>query len=112
MTDRGSGRAVTGRRVPGYLVLVMSSIAFPSNRGRRGLRHVVLRATRPALNDLRFKGDAEVIAAEGGAAVCLGGYRLTHIACTPLDLPSLHRAFCDLRLGQARWLLSRRNVST
>jgi hypothetical protein len=64
---------------------------------------------RPALNDLRFKGDACVVPAEDNAAVCLGDYQLTQLALTPLDVPAMNRAFLQVRLGQARRNLSRRS---
>jgi hypothetical protein len=63
----------------------------------------VLRACRPALIDLRFKGDPWVVdSCEGTAAVCLGDYALLKICASALDLPSLNRAWLALRFGQAR----------
>ena len=64
----------------------------------RTSRRTTIRASRPALSDLRFKGDACVTA----AAVCLGDYQLTQVDSTPLDVPALNRAFLQVRLGQAR----------
>jgi hypothetical protein len=72
-----------------------------STRSTGGRR--VLRASRPALVDLRFKGDPWVVgSSEGTAAVCLGDYALLQIAVSALDLPSLNRAWLNLRFAQAR----------
>jgi len=62
----------------------------------------LIRATRPALIDLRFKGDAWVVHRDGKAAVCLGDYPLGFVAVSPLDVPSLNRAWGQVRMGQAR----------
>jgi hypothetical protein len=97
-------------RVPRSLVLIMSSIAIPEPLvPRRSMRRVVLRAIRPALNDLRFKGEADVREDGKEAVVCLGGYELTRVAITPLDLPSLSRTFGDIRTGQARQNIARKS---
>jgi hypothetical protein len=89
------------------LVLVMLDLASPPQM--RTPRRVAIPAMRPALNDLRFKGDACVVSAEDDAAVCLGDYQLTRLALTPLDVPAMNRAFLQVRLGQARRNLSRRS---
>jgi hypothetical protein len=61
------------------------------------------RTSRPALTDLRFKGDAWVIAEEAGtAALYLGNYSLVQIAVSPFDLPSLNRTLQNVRSGKAR----------
>jgi hypothetical protein len=65
-------------------------------------RRVVIKASRPALIDLRFKGDAWVVVRGSLAAVCLGDYPLGHVAASPLDLPSLNRTLGQVRTGQAR----------
>ncbi len=65
-------------------------------------RRLPLKASRPGLTDLRFKGDAWVVGRGGVAAVCLGDYPLGHIAVSPLDVPSLNRAWEQVRAGQAR----------
>ncbi len=65
-------------------------------------RRVALRACRPSLIDLRFKGDPWVVEADGRAAVCLGDYSLGQLRVSPLDVPSLNRALMQVRLGQAR----------
>ncbi|MBY0228283.1 MAG: hypothetical protein K2W96_03270 [Gemmataceae bacterium] len=70
----------------------------------RSSRRTVIRASRPALSDLRFKGDACVTR----AAVCLGDYQLTQVALTPLDVPAMNRAFLQVRTGQARRNQARR----
>jgi hypothetical protein len=68
----------------------------------RPTRRVVLRASRPSLIDLRFKGDPWVVSCGALAAVCLGDYPLAHVDASPLDVPSLIRSLLQLRLGQAR----------
>ncbi len=97
-------RRTVGRAGPPSLVLAM--LDTESHTPRR----LAIRASRPALNDLRFKGDACVVQGGDDAAVCLGDYRLTTLAATPLDLPAMNRAFLQVRLGQARRLASRRGV--
>jgi hypothetical protein len=67
-----------------------------------------LQTVRPAMLDLRFKGEADVLATPDGACLCLGRYELTRLNCTPLDVPSLSRLFQELRVATARRLLSRR----
>jgi hypothetical protein len=90
----------------------MSSVAIsPTPRTRTPSGPLVLRATRPALNDLRFKGEADVLPTDCGARLCLGRYELTRLECTPLDLPSLARLFNDLRIAEARRMLSRRTCT-
>ena len=109
MERRLSGLKRAGR-VPRGLVLIMSSIAIPGPLvPRRTMRRVVLRATRPALNDLRFKGQADVWADGKEAVVGLGAYELTRVTITPLDLPSLSRTFGDIRTGQARQNIARKS---
>ena len=65
-------------------------------------RRVTLRACRPSLIDLRFKGDPWVVGDERRAAVCLGDYSLGQVHICSLDVPSLNRALLQIRLGQAR----------
>jgi len=67
-----------------------------------------LRAVRPAMMDLRFKGEADVLATPEGACLCLGRYELTRLDCTALDVPFLSRLFQELRVAAARRLLTRR----
>ena len=67
-----------------------------------GSRKVVIRATRPALTDLRLKEDAWLVGKRGGAVLYPGDRRLLQVAATPLDLPSLNRTLWEVRLGQAR----------
>jgi hypothetical protein len=75
-------------------------------------RRVTIRACRPSLIDLRFKGDPWVVAKEEEqAAVCLGDYSLGKVAVSPLDVPSLNRCLLQVRFGQARRNQSRRNQS-
>jgi hypothetical protein len=55
------------------------------------------------LTDLRFKGDAWVVAGDPGtASLFLGNYSLVQIAVSPFDLPSLNRILQTVRLGEAR----------
>jgi hypothetical protein len=62
-----------------------------------------VRASRPSLLDLRFKGDPWLVdRRDGTGALCLGDYSLLHIRALALDLPSLNRIWLQLRLGQAR----------
>jgi hypothetical protein len=64
---------------------------------------------RPALIDLRFKGDPWVVDnGDGTASVCLGHYQLLRVEVSPLDLPALNRAFGQVRFGQARREYERR----
>ncbi|MFQ3650599.1 MAG: hypothetical protein SNJ75_09715 [Gemmataceae bacterium] len=87
----------------------MSAVAIsPTDPAALPAGPIVLRAMRPALNDLRFKGEADVLPSENGARLCLGRYELTRLECTPLDLPFLARLFHDLRIVEARRLLTRR----
>jgi hypothetical protein len=62
----------------------------------------VIRASRPSLVDLRFKGDPWVVQDGSQAAVCLGDYPMTQLAVAPFDVPSLNRTLQQIRLGQAR----------
>lgn len=74
----------------------------------------LVRAVRPALVDLRFRGDPGVLAQEEGqAGLYLGRYCLLNIAVSPFDVPVLNRALLQLRLGQARRQLNlqRRKLS-
>jgi hypothetical protein len=96
------------RTISDSLRLVMSAVAIPPTSPLPRSGPLVLRAVRPAMNDLRFKGEAEVLPTDRGARLCLGRYELTRLECTPLDLPSLARLFHDLRIAEARRLLSRR----
>jgi hypothetical protein len=65
-------------------------------------RRVIIRASRPSLIDLRFKGDPWVVDHGAIAAVCLGDYPMTHLAASPFDLPTLNRTLQQVRFGQAR----------
>jgi hypothetical protein len=106
----GTGaRLKPAARVPTFTV-VMSYIALPSAAQSRGTtpRRVAMRAVRPSLIDLRFTGDPWVEERDDTAAVCLGGYPLTHLDVSPFDLPSLNRWLHHLRYGQARRLQTQR----
>jgi hypothetical protein len=87
-------------------LLVLAMFDTDSSEPRR----ILMRASRPALHDLRFKGDACVVQERGDTAVCLGDYRLTTLDATPLDVPAMNRAFLQVRLGQARRLATRRGA--
>ncbi len=65
-------------------------------------RRVVIRASRPSLIDLRFKGDPWVVDNGSTASVCLGDYPMAQIAACSFDVPTLNRALAQVRLGQAR----------
>jgi hypothetical protein len=66
-------------------------------------RRVRVPAVRPAIIDLRFRGDACVLDnGDDTASLRLGDYALARVASLSLDVPSLNRAFLGLRLGQAR----------
>jgi hypothetical protein len=71
-------------------------------------RKLVIRACRPSLIDLRFKGDPWVVQREKHASVCLGDFPMGQVNVSPLDVPSLNRAFQQVRLGQARRTYTRR----
>lgn len=106
---RGRGRPAK-RTIPKAPTVVMLDLSPPPLSAPRPAapRRVVIRATRPALNDLRFTGDACVIGEGARAAVCLGDYRMGQLAVTPLDVPSLNNTFWQIRLGQARRSQARR----
>ena len=63
---------------------------------------IALKASRPSLIDLRFKGDAWVVGRGHVASVCLGDYPLGHVAASPFDLPTFNRVLEQVRTGQAR----------
>ncbi len=84
-------------------VLMLELLAKPaSHTNDRPSRRIVIRASRPSLIDLRFKGDPWVVDNGSTAAVCLGDYPMAQIAASPFDLPTLNRALAQVRLGQAR----------
>jgi hypothetical protein len=65
-------------------------------------RRVVIRASRPSLIDLRFKGDPWVVNHGALAAICLGDYPMAHVHASPFDVPTLNRTLQQVRFGQAR----------
>src|SRR4051794_19755077 len=65
-------------------------------------RRVTIRACRPSLIDLRFKGDPWVVLEQEQAAVRLGDFSLGQVNVSPLDVPSLTRCLLQVRFGQAR----------
>jgi hypothetical protein len=66
-------------------------------------RRITIRACRPSLIDLRFKGDPWVVRKEQEAAVvCLGDFSMGQVTVSALDVPSLNRALLQVRYGQAR----------
>jgi len=84
------------------MMVDMLNVAPPAHVQRPPLRRVPIRASRPSLIDLRFKGDPWVVSHGAVAAVCLGDYPMSQIAASPVDLPSLNRTLQQVRLGQAR----------
>ncbi len=71
-----------------------------------------VRAVRPALTDLRFKGDPCVVDnRDGTVSVCLGDYQLVRIFASPFDVASLNSTLAQVRLGQARRLHEQRRVA-
>jgi hypothetical protein len=76
---------------------IVTSLPYPPPS-----RRMIIRACRPSLIDLRFKGDPWVVADDGRAVVCLGDYSLGQVRVSPLDVPSLNRTLFQVRLGQAR----------
>jgi len=80
----------------------MLNLAPSPTAHNRSVRRVVIRASRPSLIDLRFKGDPWVVAQGTAASVCLGDYPMAQIAVSPLDVPSLNRTLQQVRMGQAR----------
>lgn len=107
MEMQPTGLMMAGRRLPRSLVLTMSSLVI-ADPEKRTIARITIKATRPALNDLRFRGEADVRPEGDRAAVCLGNYQLTHVDCTPLDFATLTRTFNDIRTGQARRNQARR----
>jgi hypothetical protein len=65
-------------------------------------RRPTCKSSRPALIDLRFKGDAWVVARGPLAAVCLGDFALSLVPAGPFDLHTLNHLFAQVRTGQAR----------
>jgi hypothetical protein len=84
----------------------MPDLATPPNVMTREqtstARRVSIRACRPSLIDMRFKGDPWVVAGDNRAAVCLGDYSLGQVHICALDVPSLNRVLLQVRFGQAR----------
>ena len=111
---KARGRGGPARNAPKAPTIVMLDLAPPPLSSTRPIapRRVVIRATRPALNDLRFTGDACVVGDGQLAAVCLGDYRMGHLAVTPFDMPSLNNTFWQIRLGQARRAYARKQRRT
>lgn len=108
--ERARGQGGPVNTIPKAPTIVILDLAAPplSITGRPAPRRVTIRATRPALVDLRFTGDACVIGDGDVALVCLGDYRMSQLAVTPFDVPSLNNTFWQVRLGQARRNQARR----
>ena len=81
---------------------MLTSTFTPMLNREATIRKVTIKTTRPALTDLRFKGDAWIVGGGSAAAVCLGDYALGQVLLTPLDVPSLNRTLSQVRTGQAR----------
>ena len=61
------------------------------------------RTVRPSLLDLRFCGDAYILArADGRAAIYLGDYCLASLEAGAVDLPSLNTLFNAMRHRRPR----------
>jgi hypothetical protein len=59
---------------------------------------------RPSLLDLRFAGDAWVVAgAEDFLTLSLGDYPLAHITGSALDVPALNDLLARARHRRPRW---------
>jgi hypothetical protein len=91
------------KRLSQLMVAMVNFAPTPAlHTNDRPSRRIILRASRPSLIDLRFKGDAWVVNHGPIAAVCLGDYPVTHVAASPFDVPSLNRTLQQVRFGQAR----------
>jgi hypothetical protein len=86
----------------------MRELAIPPIVPPAPVSRISIRACRPSLIDLRFKGDPWVVVKERDAAVCLGDFSLGQVSVSPLDVPSLNRFLLQVRFGQARRNYSRR----
>lgn len=82
--------------------LMLAGVVMLDLSAKMPNRKVLIRALRPALNDLRFKGDPWVVEENNEASVRLGDFQLGRVAVTALDLPSLNKTLWGVRLGQAR----------
>lgn len=83
------------------LPFVHPPVAPPAARSAGNTRRLV-KASRPALIDLRFKGDLWVVAHGDTAVVCLGDFPMGELAVSPFDVPALNHVLQAVRLGQAR----------
>jgi hypothetical protein len=81
------------------MALATPTTSHPREPARR---RATLKTTRPALVDLRFKGDAWVVERDTLAAVCIGDFALGLVAAGPFDLATLNHIFAQVRTGQAR----------
>ena len=71
--------------------------------GIRPGRELDFRTVRPSLLDLRFCGDAWIVAGpHGRAAICLGDYCISNLDVGALDLPSLNHLFDLMRHRRPR----------
>jgi hypothetical protein len=69
----------------------------------RPARELSFRTVRPSLLDLRFSGDAWIVAgSDGRAAICLGDYCVSNVNVVSLDLPSLNHLFDMMRHRRPR----------
>jgi hypothetical protein len=69
----------------------------------RPVRELNFRTVRPSLLDLRFCGDAWIVArSDGRASICLGDYCISNLDAGPLDLPSLNHLFDNMRHRRPR----------
>ena len=84
------------------------TVSQPRSPHLKRTTRVAIRATRPAIVDLRFREDAWIVADESHARICLGDYRLCGIAVTRFDIPALNNLYFSVRVGQARKQMARR----
>ena len=69
----------------------------------RSRQELHFRTVRPSLLDLRFCGDACIVAhADGRAAIYLGDYCLASLDADAVDLPSLNSMFDAMRHRRPR----------
>jgi hypothetical protein len=69
----------------------------------RPVRELNFRTVRPSLLDLRFCGDAWIVAgSDGRVSICLGDYCISNLEAGLLDLPSLNHLFDNMRHRRPR----------
>ncbi|MFM7148347.1 MAG: hypothetical protein ACKO23_00730 [Gemmataceae bacterium] len=71
---------------------------------RMGIQPEILRTSRPALTDLRFREDVWVVLENDEAHLCLGDFALSMFPICSFDLPSLNRLLVRVRRSTTRHL--------